>query len=679
MPSAFSARWRSLTALTAQPTTNRENRSRIAARYTLPLSPITNSVVSPTQRRFGAFGRELPIEQIRGDRLVVIAHRGAPEAFPRPGFQAVLLHQPDHPLPTDPLFLLDQILVDPRAAIPLLTRGKRRAHKHAQLPIALSVGRFGSPAPGVIAARRDTQDLTHRRNRKHRLPRVNQRKRVAGSFAKKAAAFFRISRSSRSWRLSFRSRASSSRSAVVNPVRPCERSARARVTHARSAVSVKSRSRATAPTLLPSSRTSRTAWALKSSSNRRRDRRLLVVSAIGVDIVSAFRKVSTKPDQAHTAWLSRAASRERHADTRSMLVMPRRFDQQPADQRVPRPRDATAPMLLARGVLTRDETEIRHQRAGRVEPPKVMQLCQDQNRRQRIDPTEAPQPRHGFAIRLALRDVGQPRIEFGEPRLELIDRQQIIVDDDALRRLRPLQTVDPSAMRARPVATAVIQAATQQQLAQAMPTPLQIFTRVITRPTQIADRLLFRRRRPDLRQQPSAQQLHQFARIAAIGLHPLAGLPRNEPRRDDLTADTRCGDLALQRIAARPGFVTHPHGTRRVALELSHQSPHGVWLIRHLPRHRRRLVTNQHRDKEILLVRVHPNVRGNVFHDRLLSSAALTPRGVNPRSRWLTPPCRVRQHYDVTIASRSFHIVYVRGGRFIVSSSPEVLRCESGG
>jgi hypothetical protein len=25
--------------------------------------------------------------------------------------------------------------------------------------------------------------------------------------------------------------------------------------------------------------------------------------------------------------------------------------------------------------------------------------------------------------------------------------------------------------------------------------------------------------------------------------------------------------------------------------------------------------------------------------------------------RWQTPPCRVRQHYDVTIASRSFHIV----------------------
>ena len=48
--SAFIVRCRSLTALTAQPTMNRENRSRITARYSLPLSPITNSVVSPTHR-----------------------------------------------------------------------------------------------------------------------------------------------------------------------------------------------------------------------------------------------------------------------------------------------------------------------------------------------------------------------------------------------------------------------------------------------------------------------------------------------------------------------------------------------------------------------------------------------------------------------------------------------------
>ena len=48
----------------------------------------------------------------------------------------------------------------------------------------------------------------------------------------------------------------------------------------------------------PSSRTSRTAFALNSSVKLRRDR-FRFVSGI-VDIVSAFRKVSTKPDQAQT-------------------------------------------------------------------------------------------------------------------------------------------------------------------------------------------------------------------------------------------------------------------------------------------------------------------------------------------------------------------------------------------
>src|SRR5215510_6062644 len=42
--------------------------------------------------------------------------------------------------------------------------------------------------------------------------------------------------------------------------------------------------------------------------------------------------------------------------------------------------------------------------------------------------------------------------------------------------------------------------------------------------------------------------------------------------------------------------------------------------------------------------------------------ATLAPRGVNPRFRWHRPPCRVRQHYDVTIAGRSFHIVWGRAG-----------------
>jgi hypothetical protein len=61
------------------------------------------------------------------------------------------------------------------------------------------------------------------------------------------------------------------------------------------------------------------------------------------------------------------------------------------------------------------------------------------------------------------------------------------------------------------------------------------------------------------------------------------------------------------------------HGTRRVALELAYHPPHRAGLVGYLPRHRRRRRADQHRDKQILLVRVDSHVRSNLFHDRLLS------------------------------------------------------------
>jgi hypothetical protein len=132
----------------------------------------------------------------------------------------------------------------------------------------------------------------------------------------------------------------------------------------------------------------------------------------------------------------------------------------------------------------------------------------------------------------------------------MIDRQQIIVDDHALGGLRPVEAVDPLPMGPRPVPPAVVQPTAQEPLAQAMATPLQIGTGIITRPTQVANRFLLRRRRPDLRQQPGAQPLRQFARIATIGLNPVARRLRHERRRDDWTALTRA--VVACRCSASP-------------------------------------------------------------------------------------------------------------------------------
>src|SRR5690242_1478072 len=149
--------------------------------------------------------------------------------------------------------IVAQIAVNARAAIPPLARRERRADQPFQFLVVGRPRRVGPLLPRIEAAARDPQTATQQAERVVRLLRRDEAKLHRRSFAKKAAAFFSISRSSRRIRFSFRSRASSSRSVVVSPVFPCVRSARARCTHVRRAVQVRSKSRATLPTLLPQS------------------------------------------------------------------------------------------------------------------------------------------------------------------------------------------------------------------------------------------------------------------------------------------------------------------------------------------------------------------------------------------------------------------------------------------
>src|SRR6266568_2057107 len=104
------------------------------------------------------------------------------------------------------------------------------------------------------------------------LLRLDERERVHRvSLAKKAVARLRMSRSSRNTRFSLRSCASSANCALVNPSRSPS-SMSACFTHARTAVWVRSRSRATLAAEFPGWRTSSTTSALNSLVNDRRGR-----------------------------------------------------------------------------------------------------------------------------------------------------------------------------------------------------------------------------------------------------------------------------------------------------------------------------------------------------------------------------------------------------------------------
>ena len=103
----------------------------------------------------------------------------------------------------------------------------------------------------------------------------------------------------------------------------------------------------------------------------------------------------------HVAGLAFAATGERDADGWPVLIMPRGFDQYAAHERVAGARDAAAPMRVATRVLAGHEPEVGHQRARRGEPAEIMQLGENQHRRQRVDPAEAPQPADWRPIRVA--------------------------------------------------------------------------------------------------------------------------------------------------------------------------------------------------------------------------------------------------------------------------------------
>src|SRR5262249_8655334 len=165
-----------------------------------------------------------------------------------------------------------QLAVNPRAAVGTTTLLEGRFDGQSEPRSRLRSYRLQPLRPGVEAARRYPQGMAQHRYRVVDLLRRDEAVPHRFSLAKKAVAFFKISRSICSRLFSRRSRCSSSRSAVVSSPRPRPSSMSAWRTQLRTADSVRSRSRAISAIFLPPVRTSRTVSCLNSSVNARRVR-----------------------------------------------------------------------------------------------------------------------------------------------------------------------------------------------------------------------------------------------------------------------------------------------------------------------------------------------------------------------------------------------------------------------
>ena len=75
------------------------------------------------------------------------------------------------------------------------------------------------------------------------------------------------------------------------------------------------------------------------------------------------------------------------------------------------------------------------------------------------------------------------------------------------------------------------------------------------RPHQVAHRLVGAIRHPHRRQLARPVQPGQRGRIAAIGLHPVAGSARDQRRRDHAAVLAEAAEQPMHAVAARSGFV----------------------------------------------------------------------------------------------------------------------------
>jgi hypothetical protein len=130
-------------------------------------------------------GLERAVEQVVRDRLVVVAHRRRAVPPTNASYQALALHEPDHPIAAN--VLTREVRVHPRAAVGLSASGERLADQHLE-PLVLPGARRGhAPQPGVEARGRDLEHGTHHRHRPAGPLRQDEREPHAFSFAKKAS------------------------------------------------------------------------------------------------------------------------------------------------------------------------------------------------------------------------------------------------------------------------------------------------------------------------------------------------------------------------------------------------------------------------------------------------------------------------------------------------------------
>ena len=186
------------------------------------------------------------------------------------------------------------------------------------------------------------------------------------------------------------------------------------------------------------------------------------------------------------------------ADPGGVAVGPGGFDQGPAGASIAGERQARAPDRVAGRALPRNQAEERHQLGRRVEAAHIADLGREGHRDQEGGAAHRlvglDDRRHGPGRH----DRGELLVQAMQPLSGILDRVDLLLEDDLLGRVLEGLTGKPAPVRQRPMTAAVVDPAMAQEKGeQLLAFAAQVVRSGLPGPDQIADGLMDHVRNPD--------------------------------------------------------------------------------------------------------------------------------------------------------------------------------------
>jgi hypothetical protein len=265
---------------------------------------------------------------------------------------------------------------------------------------------------------------------------------------------------------------------------------------------------------------------------------------------------------------------ERAATKWVMAIVPGGVDQYPSQMSVARFGDAAAHAGRPAGMLGRDEAGKGHQPRRRRESACVPELRRDGEGSEIIDAAETSQSSDARAERLERQEIPELRIDGLKSGPRFLDGARV----GAMRLLEgrqgPALCVEPRRMTFRPrlFRGREAPAMAQQKLGEPMARAEKIRANIFATAEQIARRFFLLAGNVNRDKRTGAVQHGELARIAPIRLDAIAGAPRDQCWRDDLTRNVVLTQRTLELEAAGTSFVAALNGRGPQSL---HESQNG--------------------------------------------------------------------------------------------------------